>query len=126
RNLRIHQGDSIHDYSSYEAQKDFSSSIADENIKVLAYYLPQFHPTPENDEWHGKGFTEWTKVRAANPLFEGHYQQHIPHPDIGYYLLDSPDTLRTQAELIDRKSTRLNSSHVKISYAVFCLKKKKK
>jgi hypothetical protein len=60
--------------------------------------LPQFHPIPENDIWHGKGFTEWTKVRSANPLFLGHYQQHIPHSDIGYYLLDTIDTLKKQAD----------------------------
>lgn len=98
RCLRLHQGDSIADYTDYEIQKDFSASIKHRETKVLAYYLPQFHPTPENDEWHGKGFTEWTKVTAANPLFEGHYQQHIPHEDVGYYLLDSPETLRKQAE----------------------------
>jgi lipopolysaccharide biosynthesis protein len=98
--LRLHRGDSVHDYRSYEERQDFSTSIVHDDIKVLAYYLPQFHPIPENDEWHGKGFTEWTKVRAANPLFEGHYQQHVPHPDIGYYLLDSPETLRMQAGLM--------------------------
>lgn len=96
--LQIQQGDSTDDFRHYETQRDYSASIVHRDVKVLSYYLPQFHPTPENDEWHGKGFTEWTKVSAANPLFEGHYQQHIPHPDIGYYLLDSPDTLRLQAE----------------------------
>ncbi|MGZ3158719.1 MAG: rhamnan synthesis F family protein, partial [Burkholderiaceae bacterium] len=94
---RIHKGDSIHDYRLYETQRDYSQSLIHCDIKVLTYYLPQFHSIPENDLWHGKGFTEWTKVKAANPLFEGHYQQHIPHSDIGYYLLDSPDTLRRQA-----------------------------
>jgi lipopolysaccharide biosynthesis protein/SAM-dependent methyltransferase len=100
RYLRLHRGDSIQDYRAYEERQDFSGSIVHDHVKVLAYYLPQFHPIPENDEWHGKGFTEWTKVRAANPLFEGHYQQHIPHPDIGYYLLDSAETLRVQADLM--------------------------
>ncbi|SIQ32051.1 glycoside hydrolase family 99-like domain-containing protein [Aquipseudomonas alcaligenes] len=95
---RIHQGDSIADYRHYEEAHDFSASIVHDDIKVLAYYLPQFHPIPENDQWHGKGFTEWTKVRAANPLFQGHFQQHIPHEDTGYYLLDSADTLRKQAK----------------------------
>jgi len=82
----------------YEEQYDFSAQIKHDTIKVLAYYLPQFHPTPENDEWHGKGFTEWYKVRAANPLFHGHYQQHVPHPDVGYYHLDSPAQLARQAD----------------------------
>ena len=100
--LRLHHGDSQHDYRYYEEQKDFSSSVGNSDIKILSYYLPQFHPIPENDKWHGQGFTEWTKVRSANPLFFSHYQQHIPHPDLGYYLLDSPDTLRQQAELMKK------------------------
>lgn len=98
--LRVHRHDSIKDYRGYEERQDFTSSIVHHDVKILAYYLPQFHPIPENDKWHGKGFTEWTKVRAANPLFENHYQQHIPHPDIGYYLLDSPETLRMQADIM--------------------------
>lgn len=98
RVLQIQRGDSTNDFRHYEDQRDFSTAIVHSDVKVLSYYLPQFHPTPENDEWHGKGFTEWTKVSAANPLFEGHYQQHIPHPDMGYYLLDSPDTLKLQAD----------------------------
>lgn len=98
RALQLQAGDSSDDFRGYEGQRDYSGSVIHPDIKVLSYYLPQFHPTPENDEWHGKGFTEWTKVRAANPLFAGHYQQHIPHPDIGYYHLDSPDVLRRQAE----------------------------
>ncbi|HCL86117.1 MAG TPA: methyltransferase type 12, partial [Comamonadaceae bacterium] len=98
RVLQIQQGDSTDDFREYECQRNYEDRIIHRDVKVLSYYLPQFHPTPENDEWHGKGFTEWTKVRAANPLFEGHYQQHIPHPDIGYYMLDAPDTLRRQAE----------------------------
>jgi hypothetical protein len=97
---RLHRGDSIPDYRHYEEQQDFSSLVQNSDTKVLAYYLPQFHPTPENDRWHGKGFTEWTKVREANPLFEGHYQQHIPHSDLGYYLIENPDMLRRQADLM--------------------------
>jgi 2-polyprenyl-3-methyl-5-hydroxy-6-metoxy-1,4-benzoquinol methylase len=100
---RLHEGDSIADFQDYEPQIDFSSSLIHDDLKVLAFYLPQFHPIPENDEWHGEGFTEWTKVRSANPLFEGHYQQHIPHPDLGYYVLDSANVLHKQAELM-RKS----------------------
>ena len=86
----------------YEVQQDYSEKIVHDTIKVLAYYLPQFHPTPENDEWHGEGFTEWYKVRSANPLFRGHFQQHVPHPDIGYYHLESARQLEQQAELMHK------------------------
>lgn len=98
RIYRIFKQDAIDDYSEYESQRDYTTSLVHKDIKILSYYLPQFHPTPLNDAWHGEGFTEWTKVGAAQPLFKGHYQQHIPHRDIGYYMLDSADTLRTQAE----------------------------
>ncbi len=100
--LRIHKGDSIKDYRHYEDQIDYSPTIIHNDVKVLSYYLPQFHPIPENDLWHGSGFTEWTKVKASTPLFEGHYQQHIPHTNIGYYMLDSPDPLRFQAEMMKK------------------------
>ena len=101
RNYRI-ESEALSDEPQqfYEEQFDFSDRIVHDSIKVLAYYLPQFHPTPENDAWHGKGFTEWHKVGAANPLFQGHFQQHIPHSDIGYYHLDSPAQLAQQAEMM--------------------------
>ena len=89
-------------YKYYEDQNDYSSTIVHNDIKILSYYLPQFHVIPENDKWHGKGFTEWTKVKAASPLFQGHFQQHIPHKDIGYYLLDTPKTLQIQADMMHK------------------------
>jgi lipopolysaccharide biosynthesis protein len=68
-------------------------------VKTIAFYLPQFHETSENNKWWGKGFTEWTNTSKTLPRFSSHYQPRVPHPDIGYYDLDDDNVLDKQVKI---------------------------
>ena len=69
--------------------------------RLIAYHLPQFHPIPENNEWWGNGFTEWTNVRKSRPLYRGHHQPSVPLDD-NYYNLTYARAREAQAALAKR------------------------